>query len=70
MLQVPLRVQEYADMNPGQRMEQSKNIQQPQNHCDDYDAIQNGFDGSLHWDESVYRPQENAYNNQNFENLE
>jgi len=57
-------------MNPGQRMEQSKDIQQPQNQGDDYDTIQNGFDGSLHWDESVYRPQENAYNNQNFENLE
>ena len=57
-------------MNPGQRMEQSKDIQQPQNHGDDYDTIQNGFDGSLHRDESVYRPQENAYNNQNFENLE
>ena len=65
-----LRGQEYADMNPCQRMEQSKNIQQPENHGDDYDTIQNGFDGSLHWDESVYHPQENAYNNQNFENLE
>ncbi len=57
-------------MNPGQRMEQSKNIQQPQHHGDDYNTIQNGFDGSLHWNESVYRPQENAYNDQNFENLE
>lgn len=57
-------------MNPGQRMEQSKNIQEPQNHRDDYYAIQNGLDGSLHWDESVYHPQENAYNHQNLENLE
>ena len=57
-------------MNPGQRMEQSKNIQQPQNHGDDYDTIQNGFDGSLHWDESVYHPEENTHDNQNFENFE
>jgi hypothetical protein len=57
-------------MNPGKRMEQSKNVHQPQNYCNDYDAIQNGFDGSLHWDESVYHPQENTYNDQNFENLE
>jgi|GEM_PF-4713053 len=41
-----LRDQEEADMNPSQRMEQSKNIQQQQNHCDDYNAIQNGLDGS------------------------
>jgi len=51
-------------------MEQSEDIQQPQNHCNDYDAIQNGFDGSLHWDESVHQPQKNTDNNQNFENLE
>jgi hypothetical protein len=51
-------------------MEQSKNIKQPQNHCDNYNTIQNGFDGSLHGDESVYQPQENTYNDQNFENLE
>jgi len=48
-------------MNPGQRTEQSKNIQQPQNHGDDYHAIQNGLNGSLHWDESIYQPQENTY---------
>ena len=57
-------------MNPGQRMEQSKNIQQPRDHCDHYSAIQNGFDGSLHWDESVHQPQEDTHNNQNFEYLE
>jgi hypothetical protein len=57
-------------MNPSQGMEQSENIQQPQNHCDDYNPIQNGFDGPLHWDESVHQPQEDTYDNQNFENLE
>ena len=45
-------------MNPSQRMEQFKNIHQPQNYRDDYNAIQNGLDGSLHWDESVYQPEE------------
>ena len=57
-------------MNPGQRMEQSKNIQQPQNHGDHYNAIQNGLDGPLHWDESVHQPQKNTNNDQGFENLE
>ena len=57
-------------MNSSQRMEQSKNVQQPQNHCNDYNAIQNGLDGRLHWDESVHEPQKNTYNDQNFENLE
>ena len=44
-------------MNPSQRMEQSKNIHQPQNR-DDCNAIQNGLDGSLHLDESVHQPEE------------
>jgi hypothetical protein len=57
-------------MNSSQRMEQSKNVQQPQNHCNDYNAIQNGLDRRLHWDESVHQPQKNTYNDQNFENLE
>jgi len=57
-------------MNPGQRMEQFENIQQPEKHWDDYNAVQNGFDGPSALGESVHQPQEDTYNNQNFENWE
>jgi hypothetical protein len=50
-------------------MKESKNIQDPQNHRDDNDAVQNGFDGSLHWDEAIHQPQEDTHHDQNFEKL-
>ena len=57
-------------MNSGERVKESERVQKPQNNGNDDDAIQNRLDGSLHWDESVYRPEENTYNDQNFENLQ
>jgi hypothetical protein len=52
--------------NMGKRVEQSENIQEPQNHGDYYDAIQNRFDGSLHWNKAIYQPQENTHHDENF----
>jgi hypothetical protein len=50
-------------------MKQAKNIQDPQNHGNDHNAIQNRLDGSLHWDEAIHQPQENSHHDQNFEQL-
>ena len=50
-------------------MKQSKYIQQPQNHGNDHDAIQNRLDGSLHWNETIHQPQQDTHYDENFQNL-
>jgi hypothetical protein len=50
-------------------MKESKNIQQPQDHGNDHDAVQNGLDLSLHGDEAIHQPQENTHNDKNFQQL-
>jgi len=51
-------------------MKNSKNIQEPQNHHDDHDRVQDGFNGSRHWDESINQPKENANHDQNHNQLD
>jgi hypothetical protein len=50
-------------------MKQPEDIQQPQDDCDDYDAIQNGLDRSLHGDEAIHQPQQDTNYNENFQQL-
>jgi hypothetical protein len=50
-------------------MEEPKNIQDPQNDGNHHNAIQDRFDGPLHWDETIYQPQEDTYYDQNFQEL-
>ena len=50
-------------------MKESKNIQDPQNHGNNYDAIQNGLDGGLHRDEAIHQPQKDTHHDENFEQL-
>jgi hypothetical protein len=47
----------HADVGEG--MKQSKNVQQPQNHDNNHDRIQDGLDRSLHWYQ-VDQPKQNA----------
>jgi hypothetical protein len=51
----------------GERVKQAENIHQPQDNGDHDDAVQNGFDGSLHRDETVYQPEKNTHHNENFD---
>jgi hypothetical protein len=62
-------ISSFADVDAGQRVEQSKNIQEPQNHGDHYDAVQDSFDRRLHGNEAIHQPQEYAHHNQNFQEL-
>jgi hypothetical protein len=41
-------------------IENSKNLQEPQNHNNDHNDIQDSFYGSSHRDESVDEPQNNT----------
>jgi hypothetical protein len=66
---LPLGEHERANVDPGQRVKQPENIQQPQNHGDDDDAVQNGLDGALHGDEAIHQPQEYAHHDENFQEL-
>jgi hypothetical protein len=61
----PLR----TNVDSGERVEKSKNIQQPQNDSDDYHCIQDGLDRSLHWYEAIDQPEQDAYHHQNHQYL-
>jgi hypothetical protein len=50
-------------------MNQSEYIQKPQHHSDDHDCVQDGLNGSLHWYEAVDEPKQNAYHDQDEEDL-
>jgi hypothetical protein len=50
-------------------MKESKNIEQPQNHSNHHNAVQNGLDGRLHGNESIHKPQKNAHHDENFQEL-
>jgi hypothetical protein len=55
--------------NMGKGMEQSKDVEQPQNYEDYYQAVQDRFDGCLHGNEGVDQPQENTHHDENFKKL-
>jgi hypothetical protein len=58
-----------SDANVRKRMEQPKNVQQPQNHGNYHDAVQDGLDGRLHGDKAIHQPQKNTHHNKNFQEL-
>jgi len=50
-------------------MKDPKDIQEPQNHSNHHDNIQNGLNGSLHWNEAIHQPQEHTDDDQNSQQL-
>jgi len=56
-----------ANVDACKGMKQPEDIQQPQDDCDDYDAIQNGLDRSLHGNEAIHQPQQDAHYNENLQ---
>jgi hypothetical protein len=58
-----------SDVDSGKRIKQSKDIEDPENHGDDYDTVQNRLDGSLHGNEAIHQPQEDTHHDENFEEL-
>jgi len=45
-------------------MNDSENIEEPQNDANDDDGVQNGLDASRHGDETIHQPQQNANHDQ------
>jgi hypothetical protein len=58
-----------SNVDSGNRVEEPKNIQDPKNYRNDHDAVQNGLDGSLHWNEAIHQPQKNTHHDENFQEL-
>jgi hypothetical protein len=53
-----------TDADSGDGVEQSKYIQEPQHHSDDYNGVQDRLDTSGHGDETIHQPQEDTYDDQ------
>jgi hypothetical protein len=53
------------NVDAGERMKESKNVQKPQRHANDHDCIQDGLDRSLHWYEAVDQPKQKTHHDQN-----
>lgn len=47
-------------VHPGHGMEKSKQVQEPQNHHDDYNRIQNCLNRASHRYEAIDQPQQNS----------
>jgi hypothetical protein len=56
-------------VDAGKGMKEPKDVQDPQNHGNHHDAVQDGLDGGLHGDEAIHQPQQNAHYYQNFQEL-
>ena len=53
-----------ANADSGEGVEQSKYIQEPQHHSDDYNGVQDRLDTSGHGDETIHQPQEDTHDDQ------
>jgi hypothetical protein len=53
------------NVNVGKGMKKSEYVQEPQDHGDHYDAIQDRLDRPLHRDEAIDQPEQNTYYDQN-----
>jgi hypothetical protein len=47
-----------------ERVEQSENVEKPEHDNYHDDGVQDGFNGSLHGDETVHQPQQNTHDDQ------
>jgi hypothetical protein len=57
----------HPHVHPGEGMKKPKSIQEPQNHENDHDGIQDRLDGLCHRDETVDQPKENPNHDQDQE---
>jgi hypothetical protein len=58
-----------ANVDPGNGMEQSKDITEPEDHGNHHDAVQNRFNRALHGNKAIYQPQQDPHHDQNFQKL-
>lgn len=51
-------------------MKESRDIQYPQDDSNNYNCVENGLDGGLHWNETIHQPQNDTYHDQDFDDLD
>jgi hypothetical protein len=56
-------------MDIGEGMEQSKDIEEPQNHENDHESIQDRLNGARHRNEAIDEPEKNTNHDQNHQDL-
>jgi hypothetical protein len=59
----------FPNVNPGEGMKESKDIQKPQNHANNHYGVQNRLDGRCHWHEAIHQPQQYTHHDQDFQQL-
>jgi hypothetical protein len=55
------------NVNSGDGMKESKNIQKPQDDANNHNGVQNRLDGRCHGDEAIHQPQEYTHHDQDFQ---
>ncbi len=50
-------------------MKESKDIQEPQNHANNHNGVQNRLEGRCHGDEAIHQPQQYTHHDQDFQYL-
>jgi hypothetical protein len=67
---LPLKgISAFPNAHPGDGMKESKNIQEPQDHANHHNGVQNRLDGRCHWDEAIHQPQKDSHHDQDFHYL-
>jgi hypothetical protein len=59
-----------ANADPGEGMENPKNIQEPQDSEYDHDCVQEGLDGSCHGNEVVHQPEQNTNHDERHQDVD
>jgi hypothetical protein len=51
-------------MDAAQAMKEAKDIEEPEDHGDDNDAIEDRLDVALHGDEAIHKPKQDAHDDE------
>ena len=57
------------NVDSGESVQESENVQEPEHDDDNDDRVQNGFDGALHRDEAIDEPEQDADRDEDHQNL-
>jgi hypothetical protein len=58
-----------SNVNIHQGIQQAEHLQQPYDHCDDHNSVQDLLHRGLHRDEAIHEPQKDTYHYEDDQNL-
>src|ERR1700741_2609795 len=53
-----------SNAKPGERVQQSKSVEEPYHHANDNHSIQDRLDGTCHWNEPINQPEDHPDDDQ------